>query len=566
MANKKIHLGKLLLEQKLITQQQLDAAIAQQNLTGEKLGQTLVNMGFVSEDALLKLLSQQLDIPLVDVRNYSFDPAVVHLLPEFYARRFRCIILKKEATDFLIGIVDPMDLVASDELSRILKQPIRIALVRESDLLATIDILYRHTIEISSLAEELSAELGQNDFDVTQLGEGSTVSDAPVVKLLQTIFEDAVQVNASDVHIEPDENVLRIRDRIDGVLHEQVLKDKQIAQALTLRLKLMAGLNIAEKRLPQDGRFSIKVKGKNFDVRLSTMPTQFGESVVMRLLNQSAELSSLDRLGMPPAILSELRKLYSIPHGLILITGPTGSGKTTTLYGILNELNKADIKIITVEDPVEYRINRINQIQVQPKIDLTFSRVLRSVLRQDPDIIMIGELRDLETASIALRAAMTGHLVLSTLHTNDAISSTIRLIDMGVESYLVASILHAVLAQRLVRRNCPNCTKNYELTFQEKTWLSSIKDFSYSGNPFKYGTGCTYCHNTGYRGQIGLFELLEITEPLANALRDKNIEEFDHLAKKQKNFRPLLLSGLDAALQGVTSISEVLRIFGEGII
>lgn len=557
---KKIQLGELLVESKIITQEQLDAAFLRQKNTGEKLGKILVDLDYVSEDKLLELLSQQLNIPFIHLKTYAFNPETVHILPEFSARRFRAIVLNNDSEGLLVGMVDPLDLVANDELKHILKRPFKVALVREEELLQVIDLMYRHGTEISNLAEELSAELKEDNFDIFHLTNDLSSTDAPVVKLLQTIFEDAVQVNASDIHIEPDELILRIRVRIDGVLHEQIVKEKNISTALTLRLKLMSGLNIAEKRIPQDGRFSLKIKGKKFDARVSTMPIQYGESVVIRLLNHSAELLSLNHIGMPDNILKDFRKILTIPNGVILITGPTGSGKTTTLYGALNELNTEDKKIITVEDPVEYRLPRISQVQVQTKIDLTFSRVLRSVLRQDPDIIMIGELRDQDTVSIALRAALTGHLVLSTLHTNNAIESVVRLIDMGAEDYLVAAVVHAVMAQRLVRRICLKCISPYDPTEQEKIWLSILE---VSSTDFKKGIGCTYCHNTGYRGQIGIYEYLEITSELAEEIRHRRFHEFSEKAKENKTYKPLVLGGIDLALHGITTLEEVIRITGE---
>ncbi len=563
---KKIHIGKLLLNNNLLTQEQLDTAIARQKSTGDRLGQVLVNMGLIKENQILDLLAEQLKIPLIDIKNYALDPKEVFTLPEIYARRYRAIVLHRDKQGVLLGMADPQDVIANDELSRILNVPIKVALVREDDLLKVIDMVYRRTMEISSFAEELSHELTKNDYDIAQLAVGLSRADAPVVKLLQSIFEDAVQVNASDVHIEPDEHLLRIRQRIDGILHEQILKEKHVAQALALRLKLMAGLNIAEKRLPQDGRFSIKVHDKNYDIRLSTLPTQYGESVVMRLLNQASEILGLEKVGIPSAILERLYKILSLPNGLLLVTGPTGSGKTTTLYGMLTYLNNPEKKIISVEDPVEYRISRINQVQVQTKIDLTFARVLRSVLRQDPDVIMVGELRDQETATIAMRAAMTGHFVLSTLHTNDAISCAIRLLDMGAEGYIVASVLRAVMAQRLVRRICHNCIEPYQLTAQEKIWLAAMKkEEIFQDREFKHGVGCSYCHNTGYKGQVGVFELLEISPDAADALRLNNTGKFGRLISEDKNYKPLIDSTLALVLEGVTTLSEVIRITGENL-
>lgn len=566
MIVQKVHLGKLLLDKKLISQEQLDYAITQQKLSGERLGQIFIDMKIIKEDDLLQLLAQQLEIPFVNLKDYPLHEDVVTCLPEFYARHYRSIVLKKTDEIYLVGMADPQDLIAYDEISRILKKPIEIALVRLEDLLQFIDMMYRHTEEISVFAEALSLELEKSEFNAEQLGQGLSASDAPVVRLLQSIFEDAVQMDASDIHIEPDENVLRIRQRVDGVLHEQVISERGVIQALTLRLKLMAGVNITEKRLPQDGRFSIKIKGKNFDVRLSTLPVQYGESVVMRLLNQSTNILDLAQIGMPPAVLSNLRQIMSMPNGLFIITGPTGSGKTTTLYGSLSELNIAERKIITVEDPVEYRLSRINQVQINPAIDLTFARALRSILRQDPDVVMVGELRDQETVSIALRAAMTGHLVLTTLHTNDAISSALRLVDMGAETYLISAVLRGILAQRLVRRICKNCAKEVTLSQQELNWIRNVANESYVSRHYHRGLGCTYCHNTGYKGQIGIFELLMWQPALTAALQAMDTAKFAEVAAQQETFKPLLISALDLAASGITSLSEVMRIMGESFL
>ena len=485
---KKIRIGDLLVEHRIISETQLTTALAEQKKTGLKLGRTLIALGFIKEEQLLEFLSRQLQIPFIDLKHYKYKPDTVRLIPETMARRFRIIALDDAQETVLVGMADPTDIFAYDELTRVLKRPIREAVVRESDLLRTIDAVYRRTEEITTLAEELSEELSGTDFDLATLAETSDVTDAPVVKLLQSLFEDAVQIDASDIHIEPDETVLRIRQRIDGVLHEQVMKEKRIAAALVSRLKLMSGLDISEKRLPQDGRFAIRVKDRNIDVRLSTMPIQFGESVVMRLLDQSGGILDLEHVGMPQALLARFRRNIHRPHGMVLVTGPTGSGKTTTLYGALSEINSADKKIITVEDPVEYRLQRVNQVQVNPKINLTFANVLRTALRQDPDIILVGEIRDQETAEIALRASITGHLVLSTLHTNDAVSTAVRLIDMGIPGYMVATALEAIVAQRLVRRVCDSCTTNYSPNPQERAWLRTMAPENADGLTFRHGS------------------------------------------------------------------------------
>ena len=558
---KKIRIGDLLVQNEVITEQQLMTALREQKSTGRKLGRTLIDLGYVDEDNLLNILSRQLEVPFVQLRHYQFNNELVKKLPEAMARRFRAIVLAEKSGELLVGMADPLDIFAYDELVRVLKQPIKQAVVRESELLSTLDLVYRRTDEIASLAEELEDELGDDAFDLADLSAESESADAPVVKLLQTLFEDAVQARSSDIHIEPDESVVRIRQRVDGVLQEQVMKEKRVNAALVLRLKLMAGLNISEKRLPQDGRFNIRVKGRSIDVRVSTMPVQYGESVVMRLLDQSQGTLDLEGTGMPPELLARFRKLIKKPHGMILVTGPTGSGKTTTLYGALTELNKPEVKIITAEDPVEYRLPRITQVQVNPKIGLEFATVLRSALRQDPDIILVGEMRDHETAEIGLRAAMTGHLVLSTLHTNDSISSAMRLIDMGAEPFLVASSLLGVIAQRLVRRVCDNCKEPYDPSEQELVWLQSFDlDPLDIEAGFVHGRGCYQCSNTGYKGRVGVYEMLEMNEDMLDALRRKDVSDFTRAARQSPAFRPLGQCAMDYALQGITSLQEVARV------
>lgn len=560
ITKQKIKIGDLLVKNNVISAEQLQSAIDRQKQTGQRLGQVLVELGAVKEEQFLSYLSQQLQIPFVDLRRYNFDVSLIHRLRESYARRYRAIILADQGAQLLVGMADPMDIFASDELERILEQPIQPAVVKESELLSTLDLVYRRTEEIASFAEELDEELTEGQFDLEALSLNADDSEAPVVKLLQSIFEDAVQVRASDIHIEPDENVLRIRQRVDGVLQEQVMKERRIAPALVLRLKLLSGLDISEKRLPQDGRFSLRVKGRNIDVRLSTMPIENGESVVMRLLDQTDGAADLNEVGMPEKMLEKFRKLIHMPHGLILVTGPTGSGKTTTLYGALQELNEVGKKIITVEDPVEYRLHRVNQVQINPKIELTFAKVLRSALRQDPDILLVGEIRDQETAEIALRAAMTGHMVLSTLHTNDAVSSAMRLVDMGAEGFLAATALRAVVAQRLVRRLCDNCFEDHAPDINDMAWIKSLIGERADSMTLKKAVGCHRCNNTGYRGRIGVFEILMMNEPLADALRRSNSADFVKIAKKTPGYQPLVVSALEYAAQGITSLDEVLRV------
>jgi MSHA biogenesis protein MshE len=408
----KIRLGDLLIQQGLLMPEELQNALTEQKVTGRKLGRVIVESGLVTEEAISRALARQLGAEFIDLKAFQPRPELVKLLPEAQARRFRALVLDERQGMLRVGMSDPTDLAAFDEIARIVKRDIDLAVVAESQLLPLLDRVYRRTEEISSLAKDLTQEMGDIPVEFgAMLGITPGAEDAPVVRLLQTVFEEAQKMRASDIHVEPQEKSLLIRFRIDGVLHIQNEADNKIATALVLRLKLMSGLDISEKRLPQDGRFNIKLRGASVDVRISTMPTQHGESVVMRLLAQNTGLLELDKLYMPPRVLERFRHAIQRPSGIVLVTGPTGSGKTTTLYAAMNALNSPEKKIITVEDPVEYRLPGLNQVQVHEKIDLSFSRVLRTALRQDPDIILIGEMRDQETAEIGMRAAMTGHLV-----------------------------------------------------------------------------------------------------------------------------------------------------------
>lgn len=560
---KKIRIGDLLVQNQVITEDQLMTALGEQKKTGKKLGSTLIDLHYIDEKRLLQFLSQQLQIPLIDLAAVEIDPAVAKELPETLARRYRVVILESRERDALVGMADPTDLFAFDELSRVLKKRIRQAVVKETDLLGILDKVYNaQAEELSNLVGELHEELSQGDIDLGMMMQTSGGDDAPVFRLLTKLFEDAMRAHASDIHIEPEVDVLRIRLRVDGVLTEQVMNEARIASALVQRLKLLADLDISEKRLPQDGRFQIKVKDHQVDVRLSTMPVEAGEVVVMRLLDQSAGILNLTQLGMPQDICDSVRRIVRRPHGMLLVTGPTGSGKTTTLYSALSELNTPEHKIITVEDPVEYRLPRINQVQVHEHIGLDFARVLRTALRQDPDVIMVGEMRDLETSQIGLRAAITGHFVLSTLHTNSAVSTISRLLDMGAPGYLMATALQGVLAQRLIRRVCPECARPTEPTEQEKVWLEMNAPDLPADTSFSKGQGCPHCSNTGYKGRVGVYELLELSGDLVNALRDEDINGFSEAASKS-GFVTLLQSSLGLAKQGVTSISEVMRVAGD---
>ncbi|HHG2235024.1 TPA: GspE/PulE family protein [Vibrio parahaemolyticus] len=555
-------LGDLLVEEGIVSEDQIQQALSAQRSTGQKLGDALIDLGFITEKQMLEFLSQQLGLPLIDLGRAPVDADAVQILPEVHARRLRAMVVARNGDTLRVAMSDPADLFTQESLMNLLGEyNLEFIIASERQLISSFDRYYRRTKEIASFAEQLQAE----HQDVQSFDYGIDEADSEevtVVKLVNSMFEDAVQVGASDIHIEPDDKVLRLRQRVDGVLHETILNEVNIASALVLRLKLMAHLDISEKRLPQDGRFNIKVRGQSIDIRMSTLPTQYGESVVMRLLNQSSGLRPLEESGLPPELLARLRRQLSRPHGMILVTGPTGSGKTTTLYGALSELNEPGKKIITAEDPVEYRLPRITQVQINSKIDLTFSRVLRTFLRQDPDIILIGEMRDQETVEIGLRAALTGHLVLSTLHTNDAVDSALRMIDMGAPGYLVASAVRAVVAQRLVRRVCPDCKTQDHLDESRQQWLAG-RFPNQVGVTFHKGAGCQNCNLTGYRGRIGVFEMLELEHEMMDKLRANDAVGFAQTARRSENYKPLLASAMELALQGAVSLDEVMTL-GEG--
>ena len=556
----RIRLGDVLVQRKVLSQEQLKFALEQQKRSGRRLGRVLVDNGFATEVGIAEALAQQFSLAFINLKFYNVRREILTKLNEAQARRLRAMVLEQRPAGLLVGVADPTDLFAYDELTRILKQPIELAVVAEGELVQTIDRAYRRTEEISGLARELEQDMATGYVDFAQLGATLGAEDAPVVRLLQSVFEDAAQIQASDIHIEPQEHRLQIRFRIDGVLHLQTEADTRVASAVALRLKLMSGMDISEKRLPQDGRFNVRVHDQEMDVRISTMPTQFGESVVMRLLNRGMGLLNLDNLGMPKDMLAHLREILNRVSGMVIVTGPTGSGKTTTLYAALSEVNTTARKIITAEDPVEYRLPGISQVQVNDKIDLSFTRILRSALRQDPDIVLVGEVRDAETAQIALRAAITGHLVLSTLHTRDAASTPIRLIDMGAPNYMVANSLHAVLAQRLVRVSCESCAEPYQPDAHELDWLRHVLGAAPERTAFARGRGCTHCNGTGFRGRTGVYELLEMTPVLVDAASRNELSGFMHAASQQIAGRTFLRHAIELALAGRTTLAEVMRI------
>src|SRR5438270_2104722 len=495
-----MRLGEMLLERRLITAEDLDRALELQKERGDKIGKTLVDLGFVAMRDVLATLSDQLGVALITIDGPPAASAETESLSPRFLRQFRCLPIGREDHTVTLAMADPLDFETLAAVRNCTGLKVNPVLASEQEILDAIDKYYGESAKAEA---DIDAESGQAAEDLEHLRD--MASEAPVIRLVNTIIAQAVEKRASDIHLEPFEKEFRIRYRIDGVLYNQEPPPREMKAAMISRVKLMAKLNIAERRLPQDGRIKIKTMGREVDLRISTMPTLYGESVVMRLLDRSAgDFYDLERLGFDRFMLGRMEHYTSLPHGIFLVTGPTGSGKSTTLYSALKRINQADKKIITIEDPVEYQMDGINQIHVNPQIGLTFAAGLRHIVRQDPDVIMVGEIRDRETADIAIRAALTGHFVYSTLHTNDAPSAVTRLSDMGVENYLMSSSLVAILAQRLVRMICKGCRRP---DGQRVTPYGETID-SYRG------AGCPSCFGSGYIGRVGIFELMELNDDI----------------------------------------------------
>ncbi len=568
---KLFRLGDVLVSKGLINAEQLGRALELQKSTGRKLGRALAELKLVTEEQIAEVVADQLGIDYLDLARRELDPSEVRRLSEAQSRRFRAIVLGPKDGALAVGMVDAADMVTFDQLGRTLKAVVRPVVVTEDALLAAIERIYQRKEEMAGFASQVAADVG-DVLNLSGLESSATADDAPIVKLLNSVFQSAVTRNASDIHIEPQERNLQIRFRTDGVMQVQSSPDPRISGAVVQRLKLMASLDIGEKRLPQDGRFRVKVGTTMLDVRISTLPTQFGESVVMRLLAQNADRMRLDLLDIPAPILKRLRAALTASSGMVLVTGPTGSGKTTTLYAALAELNTPDTKIITVEDPVEYRQAGLNQVQVNEKVDLTFSRVLRACLRQDPDVILVGEMRDAETAEIGLRAALTGHMVLSTLHTTSAAGTPLRLRDMGVAPYMVALGVRLVLAQRLVRTICKNCIGETTAQPHEQEWLDEWskkdpgQDAAHGAGALRLsrGQGCPSCHGSGYAGRVAVYEMLEMTPALIHLANADDPAGF--AAEAQRAFAEFTLrrAALQLVHAGRTTLAEAMRV-GSGV-
>ncbi|WP_333657309.1 GspE/PulE family protein, partial [Tissierella praeacuta] len=555
MEKKRLKLGELLLYAGKINEEQLKDALNIQKKSGKKLGEVFVSENFVKEEDIIEVLEFQLGIPYVDLDKYEINLNVATIIPESIARRYELIAIDKREKLLLVAMVDPLNIFALDDIKLFVKCEIQPVISVRDKIIRNIDKFYSKETTKKVLEEFEDSFLPTNNEEMEE-DELLEVTTAPVVKLLNSIIEQAVRERASDIHIEPYSEDIRVRFRIDGDLRQIMILSKSTLSPITTRIKIIGKMNIAEKRVPQDGRVEIKVNDKEIDMRISTLPTVYGEKTVIRLLDRSSFIFTKEALGFNKKGLETFDKILSQPYGMLLVTGPTGSGKTTTLYTILQELNQIEKNIITIEDPVEYKLNGINQVQVNTKAGLTFASGLRSVLRQDPDIVMVGEIRDGETAEIAVRAAITGHLVLSTLHTNDSPSTVARLIDMGIEPYLVSSAIIGVVSQRLIKLLCPKCKIKYEAGYLEKKILGI--DEKEKLTLYKAG-GCSSCNN-GYRGRRAVHELMPINENIRQLIdQGTNIDELRKQAIKD-GMTTLLQSAATLAIIGDTSYEEVLRV------
>jgi len=550
----------------VINDAQVEEAKKESKKTGMPLDRALIKAGLVSENDIASIVSEQIGVPFMDISDYLIDTVVVKLVPEAVAQKYVLIPLFKIGNTLTIAMADPRDLRALDKVKMQSKCEVEPVLATESSIKSAIDQYYGVSMDIEEvLREKPGAAKAITSASVTdkELGEIELekLADAPpVIKLVNLIIMEAIKDKASDIHIEPDEDMLRVRYRVDGILREGPKPPQEWAQAIVSRIKVLAQMNIAEKRKPQDGRIQLKVIGRNIDLRISTFPTIYGENLVLRILDRSSLLLGLSDLGMSSGVLEKFDALIRRPYGIILVSGPTGSGKTTTLYAALSTINSVEKNIITIEDPVEYRLHLIRQTQVNPKAGLTFATGLRSIVRQDPDIIMVGEIRDSETAEIATHAALTGHLVFSTLHTNDAAGAIARLVDMGIEPFLVASSLIGILAQRLVRVICPKCKEKITPT---KDMLKDPSIAKSDKMSLSRGKGCRHCKETGYSGRIGIYELLPVDDEMKKLIIAKTSADDIKKMAIEHGMKTLHQDGMEKAAAGQTSIEEVLRVTQE---
>jgi type IV pilus assembly protein PilB len=554
-------LGDLLVREGLITREQLQHALEQQQESGMRLGYTLVKLGMVQEIEITKMLARQYRVPAVDLSRFEVDEKIIKLIPNEVALRHTVLPLKREARTLTVAMADPTNHSVLDDLKFITRFDIFPVIAGEYTLRTSIEKYYEQTdAQLESLLKDMEAE----DLEIVEEEEdeegaaAQIVDDAPVVKLINGIMTDAVKRGASDIHIEPFEKEIRVRYRVDGSLLEVMKPPVKLKAALTSRVKIMSNLNIAERRVPQDGRIKMKMGNKVIDFRVSTLPVIFGEKIVLRILDKGNLTLDLTKFGFEPKAEKDLMRNILNPYGMVLVTGPTGSGKTTTLYSALSRVNNIDVNIMTAEDPVEYNIHGINQVLVRNEIGMTFAAALKAFLRQDPNIIMVGEIRDLETGSIAIKASLTGHLVLSTLHTNDAASTITRMIDMGIEPFNVASAVNLIVAQRLVRRVCENCKLEHEYS-EEELGALGINAKEASDIQFFKGEGCDTCGGTGYKGRQGLYEVMALSPELRRQiLRGVSSDELKETAIKE-GMLTLRMDGMVKLQRGVTTLEEVVK-------
>lgn len=548
MVRKRI--GDLLIDAGLITDAQLQEALQIQKTGKEKLGDVFLNMGFITEQQLIEALEFQLGIPHVQLHRYKIDQSLLGIIPERLAKMYRVLPLKKDGNKLMVAMVDPLDYYAIDDLRMSTGFVIEPAIASKDEVLRAINRYYGIQGSVDEIMQSLSTQEVHVDDQII-LDE-----DSPIVRVVNQIITQAVTLRASDIHLDPTADGLRVRYRIDGVMRTERMFPKHMQAVIPARLKILASLNIAERRIPQDGRFHLEVDLRTIDVRVSTLPTVHGEKIVLRVLDVSNAVNDVDKLGFDADNLEQFLRLLRHTHGIVLLTGPTGSGKTSTLYGALHRLNTDDVNIITIEDPIEYQLDGINQVQVNAATGLTFATGLRAVLRQDPNVIMVGEIRDAETAQIAVRAALTGHLVFSTLHTNDAVATITRLIDMGVEPFLVASAVVGVVGQRLVRKVCPECAQPNVPSEGEREMLVA------RGLPttaLRMGSGCGHCNRTGYRGRVAIHEVLRMDEDLRRLIMQKRPDSEYRAHATARGMKAMLDDGLTKVARGITTCSEVFK-------
>ncbi|WP_078545318.1 GspE/PulE family protein [Litchfieldia alkalitelluris] len=549
MRNTRKRLGDLLVEGELISEEQLQQALAEKSQS-QKLGDVLLQRGYITEQQLIEVLEFQLGIPHVSLFRYPIDTSLTTLIPKEVAQRNLLVPLKRDGEKLFVAMADPMDFYTTEDLRLATGFQIETAIASKDDIVRTINKIY-------DLDEGVKDFIEESSIDVQEERGSAANDDSPVVKLVNQILQNAVAQKASDIHIDPQETKVVLRYRVDGVLRTERSLPKNMQSVLTARIKIIANLNITESRVPQDGRIKVNLDFQAIDLRVSTLPTVYGEKIVMRVLDLSGALNDLPQLGFNKVNLERFVKLIESPTGIVLITGPTGSGKSSTLYAALNRLNSEEVNIITIEDPVEYRLDGINQIQVNSNVGMTFASGLRAILRQDPNVVMIGEIRDQETANIAVRASLTGHLVLSTIHTNDSLGTISRLMDMGVEPFLVASSLSGVVAQRLVRRVCKDCAEDQVPTNRE------LEIFARRGikiDKVRRGKGCGNCNMTGYKGRVAIHELLEMNDEMRRVIMDgHSLTKLREIAIKNRTIF-LIDDGLIKVKQGITTTEEVLRV------